>query len=97
GGALQKHGDGSGDERDDVEAEAERSGGEEAVAPADPIEFGLDARSLRLEPRGQGREGDSRGDPVLVAHRGRVDAVAQCLLVAEGEAGDAGEDRKSVV
>ena len=89
GGAQPLHGRGDGGEV--VEAHRELVGGVQPVLAGDVVEEVGQAAALGL---GRGRDladQQQRGDAVLVLHVLGVDAVAQRLLVAEGEALDAAD------
>ena len=61
-------------------------GGVQPVLDGDVVEQVVEGPSLRLGLRGELAEQQQRGDAVLVLHALGVDAVAERLLVAEGQA-----------
>ena len=64
-------------------------GGVHAVLQREFVQGILQAAPLGLESGGQLTDQQQGRDPVFVAHMLRVDAVAQCLLVSEGQPRDA--------
>ena len=74
-----------------VDAHRELVGGVQAVRDREVVEHVVHGAPGRLERRDHLDDAQRRADAVLVGHLRRVDAVAERLLVAEREAGDAAD------